>query len=488
MKIIKYPLVTLAALLLIPLAAAHATDAPNPADNPADQQSSNSSAPIRITVDAANPQWQISRYLTGMHFVYGFERPSLYQDEHIADWMRRSKVGIIRWPGGTAVQTYHWDQLNGISFGADTWDPGYKGKPAPLADYMNLDEYIAFCRRVGAEPMVGVNIGSGRKFNRLQDSLNEAKRLIQYCKDKDYKVRHWYIGNECYKGWSPEEYARTIDLYAGVLRSVDPNIVIIGDWKFGPTAKHRFEQAVLIANTSKQINVMEIHEKWGNEFGLNADIGKGTLENWQHEPGIYDGKLDAYISTFLAEMKAAGKDVKIAFNEWGAGMDGNTSPFNIALVDADYLITLFRHPVYSACDWNLNMGPAKSRILVTTNDGHTLLGFNPAAHIFELCAPALGKQNVPMTSSDRFVYGFAAKDAATGGVQIYLLNKRPETATVKLAFGGKASRWTRYDVASFVEPGVVHDVEEQLMDGNNPPVIRLAPLSFNRITLDPAAK
>lgn len=50
--------------------------------------------------------------------------------------------------------------------------------PAPSADYMDLDEYIAFCRRVGAAPLVGVNLGSGRQFNRLQDSLDEARRRI----------------------------------------------------------------------------------------------------------------------------------------------------------------------------------------------------------------------------------------------------------------------------------------------------------------------
>ena len=99
-----------AALLLVPLVAMHAADAPK------------QTGTIRIAVDASMPQWQISRYLTGMHFVYGFEHDSLYRDEHIADWMRRAKVGIIRWPGGTAVQTHHWDRLNGISFKADTWD------------------------------------------------------------------------------------------------------------------------------------------------------------------------------------------------------------------------------------------------------------------------------------------------------------------------------------------------------------------------------
>ncbi len=451
-----------------------------------DQSRPSSDGAVRITVDAAKPQWKISRYLTGMHFVYGEECDSLYQDERIADWMKRAKVGMIRWPGGSAVQTYHWDNLNGHSFKADTWDPSNKTPSAPPANYMDLDEYITFCRRIGAEPLVGVNIGSGRKFKRLTDSLDEARRLIQYCKDKNYHVRHWYIGNECFKGWNADSYAKAIDQYGEVLRSVDPDIVIIGDWKFGPEDQHRFEQTLQIAKTSKLINVIEIHEKWGNEWGLSENNGEPTMENWQKEAGLYKGRLDSYIERFHAEMKAAKKNVQLGFNEWGAAVQGSSDSFPVALVKADYLISLFRHPIYSACDWNLNMGPSKSRILVTTNDGHELTGFHPAAQIFELCATAQEQQSIPMTSSDTLVYGFSAKDNATDSVQVFLLNKHSESTDVELTVNGITRKATGYDLASFVAPGVTK-TESNPMNSDKPVIIRLAPLSFNRITFTSSA-
>ena len=463
-------------LLLLPLPALRAAEVVQ--ESPA--------GTVRVSVDASKPQWQISRYLTGMHFVYAKERDALYRDPRIAQWMQRSRVGMMRWPGGAAVQTYHWDHLNGIAFKEDSWDPKYKTPPEPPEDYMDLDEYIAFCRRVGAEPLVGVNIGSGRKFNRLQDSLDEARRLIRYCKEKGYKVRHWYIGNECFKGWNPGSYAKAIDQYAEVLKSVDPDIVIIGDWKFGPEDKHRFEETLQIAKTSKQINVMEIHEKWGNEWGLSENNGEPTLENWQKEAGLYGGRLDSYIEKFLAEMKASGKNVRLGFNEWGAAVSGSAVEFPVALVKADYLISLFRHPVYSACDWNLNMGPSESRILETANGGHELTGFSPSAHVFELCASALEKQSIPMSSSDALVYGFSAKDPASGVVQVYLLNKHSDAATVELSMMGSAPRAARCEVTSFVHPGVLKAEPLSLSD-EKPVVIHLAPLSFNRITITPPA-
>jgi hypothetical protein len=408
-----------------------------------------------------------------MHFVYACERDSLYADERVAEWMRRSGVGIIRWPGGTAVQHYHWENLSGVAF-EDSWDPAFDRKRAPPSDYMDLDEYVAFCRRVGAEPMVGVNTKSGKRFKRMDESVAEARRLIKYCVDKGYAVKHWYIGNECFIGWSAAAYAKSIDRYAEVLKSVDPDITIVGDWKFGPERKRRFEQTLSIALASKHIDVMEVHEKWGNKWGL-AGEGGHTVAEWQREAGVYDGKLKRYIERFLEKMRAAGKDVRLGFNEWGATVTDGT-PFHVALVKADYLVELFRHPVYSACDWNLNMGPGKSRILVTGDKGRRLEGFSPAARVFEMCAHALGRTHVPMTSSARDVYGFAAVGEGPGTLQVYVLNKRSDAVALELDLDGGPAAGAALEIESFVEPGAT--VRSAAASGC---VVRVEGLSFNRI-------
>lgn len=443
----------------------------------------------RVSVDAANPQWTISKYLTGMHFVYAFERDSLYADERIADWMRRARVGIIRWPGGTAVQNYHWDALNGIAFLEDSWDPAYSAAPAPPGDYMDLDEYIAFCRKIGCDPMVGVNIRSGKEYDRKEDSLDEARRLIRHCVDNGYNVKHWYIGNECYKGWNANSYADYIDLYAEVLKSVDPEITIIGDWKFGPEAKNNFEGTLAIARRSKHIDVMEVHEKWGNQWGLAATGGK-TLADWQAEPGIYGGKLARYIEAYFADQKAAGKNVRLGFNEWGAEIAGDgATPFHVALVKADYLIEMFRHPIYSACDWNLNMGPGKSKILITSNDGRELAGLSPAAHVFEMCGQAQEGRALPMASSDPVVYGFAAAGPEEGVIQVYLLNKRSDAVEVELAIAGAAPGGAGLEMETFSAPGeLTKTILASPAAGGEALSLRLEPLSFNRLVLRQATQ
>ncbi len=435
---------------------------------------------VHVSIDMGRPLRTISRYLTGSHFVYAFERDSLYRDERIVDWMRRSKVGVIRWPGGTAVQNYHWDHLNGIAFKKDSWDPHYQAEDVHPKSYMDLDEYITFCRKVGAEPMVGINIKSGKKYKREAEALDEAQRLITYCRDRKYGVKYWYIGNECFKGFRPSAYAQYIDRYAEVLRSVDPGIVIIGDWKFAPESKNRFEQCVEIATTSKQIDVLEIHEKWGNDWSLSTG---GTKSSWRQECPLYQGKLGDHIRRFHQAMKVAGRShVKLALNEWGVGKVSDGDEFDYALVAADYLVEVFRNDVYQACYWDLNMGPEKARVLATTEDRSRLLELNPIAHIFEMVAHALGKDLLDVASSEACVYGFAARGPG-GDLQVYLLNKGELPASVELSIENAGSKTMKVRTEAFVSPGVMVSDELGESTVSRPLLINLSPSSFSRITV-----
>jgi alpha-N-arabinofuranosidase len=438
--------------------------------------------PVRVQVDAGSPKWTISKYLTGSHFVYAFERDSLHEDERIAEWMRRAKIGVIRWPGGTAVQTYHWDDLNGIAFKVDSWAPGYTEKAAEPSEHMDLDEYIAYCRRVGAEPMVGVNILSGKKYSRDADGLDEARRLIAYCRDKNYGVKYWYIGNECYKGFGAKRYIEYIDRYAEVLRSVVPDIAIVADWKFGPESKGRFEECLEIATKSKHVDILEIHEKWGNEWGLASGM---TVEDWRNEFPLYNGKLGDYMRKFHDGMKAAGRpQVKLGFNEWGVGGVKGGDKFDNALVAADFMIEMFRNRVEQACYWNLNMGSGNSQILHTASDRHELVELNPIAHVFEMFAHALEKPLLPVASSQERVYGFAVKDTAADAIRVFLLNKSDAATSVEIDVANAGFDGAEVRVESFVSPGNVVALEPVIYEAAQRPTVSLEAYSFNAIVVE----
>ncbi len=427
---------------------------------------------VHVHIDFENPLHTISGYLTGSHFVYAVESDELYKDERIAQWMKDSKVGTIRYPGGTVVMAYHWDSLNGIPFKVDSWNPDYNETSKDPADFMDVDEYIAFCRKVNAEPMLGVNILSGKKYNREKEGLDEAKRLIQHCKDKNYQVKFWYIGNEGYaKGFSALQYAEYIDKYAEVLKSVDKDIVIIGDWKLGPIWKDRFNECVEIVKHSEHIDVMEVHEKWGNEWGLASGQ---SVEDWKTEFPLYDGKLGMYIQRFHSEMRRIGKpNVKFGMNEWGLGDIAGSNENENALVVADYFIEMFRNDVFMANYWNLNIGHKQTKILNTENK--QLVGLNPVAGIFEMYASAMGKKLVRVDCTDKKVYGFSAFDEHDETIQLYLINKSEEES--KLEISGLLNDYKISATETFDITGKCKK-EEIGSDENN---ISLDPWSFNKI-------
>ena len=445
-----------------------------------DTQKPPAATTIKISIDTTKPNWVISKYLTGMHAVYGSEHDKLWEDPKVAEWMKTARVGTIRYPGGTAVQTWHWEEPSGINFEEDAWAPGYDKKPRDEEDWMGLDEYIAFCRKIHADPMIGINTKSGKKYNRQKESIESAVNLVKHCKEKGYNVRLWYIGNESYIGWSAKGYAAVIDTYAKAMKSIDPNITIIGDWKFGPEDKQRFQQTIEICLRSKEIDVMEIHEKYfiadkTTGFGLMSDgYNSETIAGWQAEKGLYHGRLDHYINEFYKEMKTHNKDIKLAFNEWTAA---GTGSHNAALVKADYLLTMFNHPIFSACDWSTHWkyGPLDS-------SRHTgkLKGFTPTAHIYEMLAHALEKNHLSMTSDGGNVYGFAAAGETTDSVQVYLLNKRSTSVTAEIEVGD-AYRNASFKIESFVNPGKITISDSAKHEQQSSASITLPALSFNRI-------
>lgn len=438
---------------------------------------------VTITVAADQPGWTISKYLTGMHTVYGQEPDALWESPKLAQWMKEAKVGIIRYPGGTAVQHWHWDAPNGISFNTDSWDPDYRDRARDPELWMDLDEFMVFCRKIGAEPMVGINTRSGKKYKRREDSLESARRLIQHCRNQKYGVKFWYIGNECFIGWSAMAYARDIDDYARVLKSVDPDITIVGDWKFGPEAKNRFSQAMEIATLSKELDILEIHEKYAlgpDGWGLRRDgYTSKTSAGWQQEAGLYHGRLDHYIESFLANTEQRDRPVKLAFNEWAAM---NADPYLSALTKGDYLISMFKYPVFSACDWTVHWG--KGAPILFNKKSHKVT-LQPAAEVFTLLSDALGQRHLPMSSSHNTVYGFAAQQTQTDTILVYVLNKLSSNTSIELDLGtSTGTADLLLTVTSLVNPGKLIPSPPVTVTSGTAPRAVLPPLSFNRIKVN----
>ena len=381
--------------------------------------------PVAITVDAVQVRWQISRYLLGMHFVYPQERDAIYADGRIADWARKQNIAIARFPGGTVVDYWDWEHPTGIHRG-DRWEPGYDStNDVPATEWMSLDEYMAFCRRAGAEPLVGVNILGGWQYDRVEDSISRAVRCVKYCKRKGYNVRWWYLGNEIEGKLGIENYAKLVKRHADAMKQVDPTIKTMPNTNVMTPEKVR----TFLEICGSSIDGVEFHGKWK---GFRA---VGRYQDWlresplQHaeERGIYSEK----IWRFRDVAKEMGyPDLIMANNEWGLGgrMEG-FNKYTKSLVMVEYLQDMFMGNYDMACLWNTHWRRNSDNHLLDSTNGYA---FNPVARGFELLSTAAEQQMLALATTNRFVYGFACRDAAGVAVQIYLLNKTESEQNVSI--------------------------------------------------------
>jgi len=178
------------------------------------------------------------------HFV--LDRALLYPEDHIngADpdvirMLKDSHLPLLRWPGGNFVSGYHWrDGVGPVDARPTRPNPAWEGLEFNL---FGTDEFIAFCREVGCEPMICVNAGNG--------TPEEAAAWIEYCNGGPetpmgrlraenghpvpYDVRLWEIGNEIngrwQSGWTTP--AGNVDRYQRfreALLAADPSAQLLG--------------------------------------------------------------------------------------------------------------------------------------------------------------------------------------------------------------------------------------------------------------------
>src|ERR1017187_9502411 len=108
-------------------------------------------------------------------------------------------------------------------------------------------EFVDFCRRVGADPLIVVNFESdgrrrwatGIKGDIRSGDAGEAAEWVDYCNNpsnamrrqhgiqEPYGVKHWQIGNETSydpNGFELETAAKKTLQFAKAMRKADPHI------------------------------------------------------------------------------------------------------------------------------------------------------------------------------------------------------------------------------------------------------------------------
>jgi alpha-N-arabinofuranosidase len=192
--------------------------------------------------------------------------------------IERLRVSQIRYPGGNFVSGYRW--RDGVGPVADRPTRADLAWSSLEPNTFGTNEFVRFCRTIGAEPYLVVNAGDG--------DLREARDWVEYCNGttdtalaklraahghpEPHGVRYWGVGNEVDGHWqigakTAGEYARTYHEFAKAMRWTDPSIELIAsatsDWEIDIVERAQ----ALVEEAGELIDYMSIHWYVGNQAG-----------------------------------------------------------------------------------------------------------------------------------------------------------------------------------------------------------------------------
>ncbi|MCH5373462.1 MAG: DUF1080 domain-containing protein, partial [Planctomycetes bacterium] len=228
-------------------------------------------ATLEIALSGAGEIWldQVSMMPHSWREAGGF-RPDLLQA--IADL----QAPVIRWPGGCFASAYRWKDGIGPQHERGVY-------PRPIWDDLDVnsfgtDEFVAMCRRVGAEPLIVVNIGT-KNWNGDVDRdafVQEVCDWIEYCNGpadskwgkvraanghpEPYGVKYWEIDNETWH-MGAEAYSEAVRVFAPAMRRVDPTIKLAacGSAGYGAGGNGLAWNATIVARCADLVDYLSIH-------------------------------------------------------------------------------------------------------------------------------------------------------------------------------------------------------------------------------------
>lgn len=140
-----------------------------------------------ITVDRSRRLRKISTDAMGfnLHAVTDVTQPGL------ANLVKNSRATIVRWPGGTQSDIYHW-QTHTM---CDGW------YPHPNSTF---DNFMAkFAQLAGVNVAITLNYGTNSTCNG-GGNASDAAAWVAHAKQQGYRVKYWTVGNEVYGNWTPD--------------------------------------------------------------------------------------------------------------------------------------------------------------------------------------------------------------------------------------------------------------------------------------------
>ena len=144
---------------------------------------------------------------------------------------------IIRWPGGCFADDYHWQDGIGPRENRPKRINIHWGDVIEN-NHFGTQEFMAFCRTVGAEPYFCGNLGSGTphemrdwvEYCNFPGASTWAEARAAHSSPAPFNVKYWGVGNEnwgCGGNFTPEDYGTEYRRFASFLRNWGPDALYL---------------------------------------------------------------------------------------------------------------------------------------------------------------------------------------------------------------------------------------------------------------------
>ena len=233
---------------------------------------------------------------------------------------------IVRYPGGNFVSGYNW--LDGVGPKAQRPVVLDRAWNSIETNQFGTNEFIEWCGMVGAEPLLGMNFGTG--------TVESAVAYVEYCNldrgtrwselrrahgyDRPHNVRHWCLGNEMDGPWQigqlqAREYGRKARDAAQQMRVIDPNLQLIAcgsSGTFMPTYL-TWDREVLEECYDK-VDGISLHAYYGNtaEWSGNS-TARFLAMNLDMDRHIHE---IAAVCDYVQGLQKSSKRLWLSFDEW----------------------------------------------------------------------------------------------------------------------------------------------------------------------------
>ena len=213
--------------------------------------------------------------------------------------------------GGNFTSGYHWRDGIGpadkrISMLNTAWG-------IPEYNTFGTDEFLRFCKLIGAQPQIALNLGSG--------TPQEAADWVQYVDDHFNHGNgglHWELGNELWGNWNlgwptlAQIPGRTL-AFSQAIKKVDPAAVLIAT---GADPDHyRQWNAAQLTNPAGTFNFLSTHFV----VGTNAVLPNPTTDFLAQATFALSTQLGRTLRAMQSQINQApafSNQAHIAFTEW----------------------------------------------------------------------------------------------------------------------------------------------------------------------------